>query len=143
MKRALFAIALLLFAVSMRAAETCSSTATDSSGHLYGPQGELPACLALDSVTSEVSSAVIQTYGYRVLNVHVWAAVGTATAVVDINCRAYATAPWFPCASITNPAAGSASSYYTLPRAHDYQVTVRTGTYGGGTISAAFERYAN
>lgn len=134
MRKLLLALVFLAAAASARAAEDCSQT--DAL-----PQGKLPACLAIDGVTTTTTSSTINSFGHRILGAQIWSAAGSV-ATVDVNCRSYAsstvTPPWYPCYSTTNPSA--AGVYVSLPRAYQYQVVV---TWTSGTVYATFERYNN
>ena len=129
MRRVLLAIGLLVFASSLRAAETCSANT-------------LPVCVALDAVTSTGASSTVNTFGHRNLSAQVWSAAGSV-ATVNIECRSAATAPWFACASVVNPTQadvnGEGGAYITLPRSYQYRVNVIA--YTSGNISATIERY--
>lgn len=134
------ALAALLFCSTAQAAETCSKTSTRR-------QGELPSCLAFDGATANGSSAVIDTYGYRVLGLEAWAAT-TSTVEVNVLCRGYSSslsgaqvdASFKKCATvITNPDNSTNEDHYvSLPRAFQYQITLTN--YSAGTVYVSFER---
>lgn len=132
MKRVILSVfACLALAAGARAAETCSAAAGR-------PDGALPSCVAVDAATSTITSATINTFGYRTLGVQIWSAAGS-TATVNVNCRSYTTGPWYPCYTTSDPSA--AGVYVSLPRAYQYQCHVAAWT--AGTVSCVFERYNN
>lgn len=101
-----------------------------------------PTCFALYQVVAETTSSTVPTYGVRNVSVQTWAATGTGAVVVTIECHSWPSAPWYPCATITNPDSTN-GSYISLPRAYEMRAKIRSGDYSSGTISCTFERYEN
>lgn len=132
MKKILGVIAFVLLASRAFAAETCSALEPSR------PQGELPTCLAIDASTTTTTGATVNTFGHRIIGTQVWSAAGSV-ATVQVECRSYASAPWWPCVNggVVNPDATGV--YYTLPRAYQYRL--RISAYTSGTISGTIERY--
>lgn len=145
MKKLLAAL-VLAFALAGAAygAETCSKTNDDKNG-------ELPACLALDAVTGDGSSAIIDVFGFKFYSVYVWSdqAPGVTHARVLIECRSYSPkankyTPFLPCAEdVVDPDDNSTKTRsdqaITLSRSYQYRITVIN--YSAGDVSAMFERF--
>ena len=91
--------------------------------------------LVLNGVTT--TGATGQTLasgkGVYAVDVQVWSSAGSV-ATINIECRSYATAPWYPCQTINNPDATGV--YYSAPLAYAYRLNVTAWTSGNifGTI---------
>ncbi len=136
MKRFLLACALGLgLSLSLQAAETCSKTDARKNG-------DLPVCIAIDGAATTITSAVVDGFGYRMVGVQIWSALGSS-AVININCRIAEAAPWYPCYTINDPGATYATGarYVTLARAYQYQADIPT--WVNGNVYVYFERYSN
>ena len=136
MKRFLLACALGLgLSITLQAAETCSKTATRKNG-------DLPSCIAIDAVTTNATSATIDTFGYRELSAQIWSAAGSG-AVVDINCRGSEAGPWYRSYTVTNPGATTDTGMKSVTIARDYQCQAVVHDWTSGTVSVTFNRYSN
>ena len=142
-KRICLALGLALgLSVSAHATETCSK----ASGRA---NGELPSCIAIDRLTDNGESAIIDTFGYRFNSVSIKVAEASSELVVNILCRGYDNDTtgiedqWHVCAeSVVNPDNTTSSAQaISLARAYQYKITV--SGYISGTVSVFFERYSD
>ena len=106
---------------------------------------KVPATVRLlDGVQQTGPSATVELLGWEKILLQIWGTdggTGGATATIQIeakNCDA--DAPWFPCATITNPTGGDGSGgeLWMIPALGMIRVNVLT--YDAGFVYASIAR---
>lgn len=95
--------------------------------------------IMLNAVTSAGASQAVTAAGAQgtyAVDIQIWSSAGSV-ATVNIECRSYSTAPWYPCQVVTNP--DTTGVYYSAPLAFQYRLNV--AAYTSGTISGTIVLY--
>lgn len=87
--------------------------------------------LMLNGVTTAGASQPVNASGKEIyaIDIQVWSTAGSVSTV-NIECRSYSTAPWWPCATINN--VDATGVFYSAPLAFQYRLNV--SSYTSGTI---------
>ena len=143
LKKFIVAVGLAIgLAASAQATETCSKIAGRSNG-------ELPSCIALDSVVADTTSSTIDTFGYRFVSLNVKVVEATSSVRIKIDCRGYDNSStgisdqWHTCAEDIVDPDNTTRSDQAVTLARAYQYRVRTSGQTSGTVSVFVERYSN
>lgn len=91
--------------------------------------------LVLNGVTTTGASESVNASGQEIyaIDIQVWSTAGSVSTVL-VECRSTTTAPWWPCATITN--VDATGQYFSAPLAFQYRLNVTAWTSGTifGTI---------
>lgn len=94
--------------------------------------------LMLNGATNTGPSEAVLASGQDIyaIDIQLWSAAGSVSTVV-VECRSYVTAPWWPCATVSN--VDAVGQYFSAPLAYQYRLNV--SAYVSGSISGTIILY--